>query len=57
MAMAESAAVKEKNQKKMERTMQTSCKVECRSHTDARGSGGWGSILIKGDVHPVRYPR
>ena len=57
MAMAERAAVNEKNQKKMERTIQTSCKVECRSHTDARGSGGWGSILINGVADPVRKSR
>lgn len=37
MVIAEKAAVKEKNQKKMDRTMHASCRLECRSQTDARG--------------------
>lgn len=41
MAMAAKAAVNEKTQKKMERTMQNSCRLECLSQTER----GWGGSL------------
>lgn len=51
--MAENAAVNEKNQKKMERTMQTSCSLECRSQTEPSGTGGRGG---GGRPPPSVYP-
>lgn len=42
----------EKNQKKMERTMQTSCKLECLSQTEPRGTGAGGG----GKPPPSVYP-